>query len=525
MSRKNRKAKNISEALKKSMVQDKHQKSISNDPNIAINNKTLSADPFGGALLVDGTNQSNEYDFNFTGGMDKFSYQNQVIETYRILASDVEVSNAIDIIINELVYTIDKSIFKIDIEEENEKISEVINDTFKDVLGIINIKENIFNIARQLYIDGQLNIAFGYNPKEATKGIQTATILEPLGLHFDSKDRKWKYKETESSNFESLYAVDLKTDENEFTESELVHVDYGMYSRVVQENNYPFMVNLGYLEGVGSNANMLKTLENMLIPMRYSRSVSRRLFNIDVADLPPKQAKELMDKIRQEFRYKKTYDPGTGTIKNIKNTQPLVEDYWLANRSGAKGTSVDTMDEKGGAMDFDDIKHAAKKLYSSMKIPDEMNPYSDDPASFSFEDTQISQNFLKFYIFISRLRVPIAKLIKETLRRQLVATGVFKDSEWKNYEDKIEVGFTADSIFLENMQKEIFLKNLDSWVNIKENVGEIISLETAVNETFGWSSEQLMDELKKIETEKTTDEYKAFYDRQLEGDAEGGSWR
>ena len=515
----------IFEALKKSFITDRQDvDKLSNDPGLEIRSKTLSDDPISGALIVDGTNQQVDYNFDFSGGIDKFAYQNQVISSYRELATDTEISNAIDIIINEIVYTVDKDIFKIDIDEENEKIAEVINKGFKDVLGIINIKDNIFNIARQMYIDGQLNVSVAYAKKDLGAGIRASSIVDPLGLYFDSEDRKWKYN-LEEENLGSLYNTIVEKELDEFTESEMIHVDFGLHSKITQENTYPFLVNLGYLEGVGANASMLKTLENMLIPMRYSRSVSRRLFNIDVADLPPKQAKELMDKIRAEFKYKKSYDPATGTIKNIKNTQPLVEDYWLANRSGAKGTSVDTMDEKGSAMDLEDIKHAAKKLYASMKIPDEMNPYSEDPASFSFDDTQISQNFLKFYIFISRLRIPMVQMIKELLRRQLVSTGVFKDSEWGVYEDKIQIAFTADSIFLENMQKEIFLKNLDAWVNIKENVGEIVSLETAVAKTFGWSSEQLADELKKIENEKTIAEYGAFYDRDSAGDAPGGSWR
>lgn len=514
----------LSESLKKSFVSDKIDSSkLSNNPDLLIKTKVLSDDPFGGSIMVDGTNQTDEYSYDFSGGLDKFSYQNKVIESYRNLASDPEVSNAIDIIVNEIVYTVDKDVFKINIDEENEKISEVINESFKDILDIINVKENIYNISRQAYIDGQLNVSLSY-ANDKKKGIRIANIIEPLGLYFDSGDAKWKYN-LEDRNINTLYNNLQLSNENEFTESEMVHVDFGLYSKITQENQYPFLLNLGYLEGVGANMNMLKTLENMLIPMRYSRSVSRRLFNIDVADLPPKQAKEIMSKIRAEFRYKKTYDPKTGTIKNIKNTQPLVEDYWLANRSGAKGTSVDTMDEKGSAMDLEDIKHAAKKLYTSMKIPDEMNPYSDDPASFSFDDTQISQNYLKFYIFVSRLRVPITKMIKEILRRQLVSKGVFKDSEWNVYEKKIEITFTADSIFLENMQKEIFLKNLEAWVTMKENVGEIISLETAIKKTFGWSTEQLNDELQKIEDEKDNITYKAFYDRDEEGDTPGGSWR
>ena len=110
-----------------------------------------------------------------------------------------------------------------------------------------------------------------------------------------------------------------------------------------------------------------------------------------------------MDKIRAEFRYKKRYDPETGTITNMNNTQPLVEDFWMSNRGGAKGTTVDTMDERGGLLDMDDIQHAAKKLYTAMGVPNEMNPYSDDMPSFGFDDTQVSQNFLPRPFYLDNL--------------------------------------------------------------------------------------------------------------------------
>jgi len=522
-----RQSRAINEALKKSFVDDKidHNK-LSNNPDIVVKAKTISDDPLGGSIVIDGSNQQNDYSFDFSGGLDQFGYQNQVIETYRRIASDPEVSNGVDIICNEIIYTVNPDVFKISIDEENEKISDVINEKFRKVLNTINVKENIYNLARQMYIDGQLNVTLAYDKTDIAKGIIGAHIMEPMNLYFDSDDGKWKYNlENDELNMNTLYNTEINTELSMFTEAELVHVDYGMYSKIIQQNELSFMINLGYLENVGSNANMLKTLENMLVPLRYSRSVSRRLFNIDIAELPPKQGKELMDKIRAEFRYKKSYDPATGTIKNIKNTQPLVEDYWMSNRSGSKGTTVDTMDEKGALMDLEDIKHAAKKLYTSMNLPPEFNPYSDDQATFSFDNTEVSQSLMKFYIFVSRLRKPIAKLIKEILRRELVATGVFQDSEWKKYEEKIEISFTAESIFLENAKKEQWLKGVESFINIKENIGESISLQTAVENTFSWSTEQLAEELEKIEEEKMNPLFKAFYARDTEGDADGGAWR
>jgi len=512
---------NLFEALKKTFISDiKKVDKLSNSPDLEISLGNISPDMPGGYMAIDNTNTHNVYDFN--SELTQIKYQAQIVESYRVLATDTEVSNGIDIIINELIYTVNSNVFKIDIQEDNDKISDVVNETFKEILDMMDIKYNIFKIARTMYIDGQLNVALSYLP-DLKKGIRTIKIVEPIGLYFDSVAKLWKYDD-ELYTQDSLYKTDVENSTNEFTESELVHIDYDLHTKVRRDQSTPYLVNLGYLENVNANANMLKTLENMLVPMRYSRSVSRRLFNIDIADLPPKQAKELMDKIRAEFRYKKTFDPDTGTIKNIKNTQPLVEDYWMSNRSGSKGTTVDTMDERGSAMDLDDIRHAAKKLYASLKIPEEFNPYSEDPGSFSFDNTEITQSLLKFYIFVSRLRQPLTRLLKEILRRQLVAKGVFQDQEWKTYEKNIDISFTADSTFLENMRKELFMKGIESWSNLKDSVGEIISLEQAVKETFGWSTEQLMDSLNKIQEEKLKAEFKAFYGRDEDQDNDG-QWR
>ena len=516
------------EALKKSFVKDEFPDEIKNpsaEIDIRHNIHTLSDDPYGGALSFN-SDEFNQDMFGL-GSISQFDYQNSVIEKYRELATDPEVSNGVDIIINEIAYTQEQEIFKLDIDEENDKIKEAITKGFKEIGDILNINENIFNISRQLYIDGQLNVALIYQTNDLKGGIKQAHILEPMNLYFDKKDRLWRYNKT-NEIYNSLYDLEEENKDLTYSESELVHTDHGLYTKIKSSEgaggvSTEFVVNLGYLENVFKTANLLQTLENMLVPLRYSRSVSRRLFNVDVGDLPPKSAKEAMDKIRAEFKYKKTYDPATGTIKNIKNTQPLVEDFWFANRSGGKGTTLETMDEKGALMDLDDIRHASRKLYQSMKIPSSRNPYSEDEPRFSFDNTEIEQEEMSFYIFVSRLRIPITRLMKEILRRHLVSTGVFTDSEWKNYSKKIKLTFTQDSIFLENMKSQVFLKQIENFVNIKETIGEAVSLETGIEYTLGWSSEQLREELERIEEEKMNPLFKYFYDRNEENDA-NPSW-
>jgi isochorismate hydrolase len=185
------------------------------------------------------------------------------------------------------------------------------------------------------------------------------------------------------------------------------------------------------------------------------------------------------------------------------------------------------MDEKGSLMDLEDIRHAARKLYQSMHVPSSRNPYSEDEPRFSFDSTEVSQEEWNFYIFVARIRIPLTKMIKQVLRRQLVATGVFTDKEWRTYEKKIKINFTAESAFMETMKAQKFMDQIENFVNIKESIGEVISLESAVNSTLGWSSEQLREELEKIEKERTNPIYKSFYsaaDAVEGGDGGAGMW-
>lgn len=503
---------NLFEALKKPfMKNDDTIKNPSNDTSDLHTVKSLSDDDFDGTMVF-GDLQGYEWQY---GGTEQslMMYQNRIIDMYRQLSKNPDVGYAIDLIVNEMAFTVEKKEFKIDIDEENNQIKEKIGETFEKVQQLLNIKENIHPLIRQMYVDGQLNVALTYSQSKLKEGIKKATIVEPHNLYFNRDADVWQYA-PDTQTEQCLYGSDSWEDDYDetYTNDEMVHVDYGLHNKVVLGENARGRVNLGYLENAFKSANLLDTLENMLVPMRYSRSVSRRMFNIDVADLPPKKAKELMDKIRSEFKYKKTYDTENGNIRNMQSTQPLVEDYWMSNRSGARGTTVDTIDEKGAIMDMDDIIHATKKLFASLKVPTNRNPYADqDGGAFSYETQDTTNEDMMFYLHVDRLRVPVTNLLKQILKREIIVKGVMTEKEWDKYDEKIQITFTSRSIFLENMAKDLFIKSVSNWQEIKEEVGRVVSFETAVGIAFGWSNDQLQEEMEKIKGETNNPLYASFY--------------
>ena len=499
---------NLFEALKKPFIKDnagiKNPSSETNPLKVAAE----LSDEYSGVVAFS-TDEINAGYEGYGAQISPLQYQNKIIKRYRNLASNADVDYAIDIIVNEMIFSTDEDILKINIDSKSEKLKKKISEKFNKIQNAINIRENISILSRQLYIDGQINIALVYDKSELKAGIKGFNILEPFNLYFDKSDRLWKFQEESTDT--SLYSTAEDKYDETYSTDELIHVDFKLYKNILLGENESSKINFGYLESAEKYANQLSTLESMLVPLRYSRSVSRRLFNVDVAELPPKKAKELMNQIRNEFKYKKSYDVETGTIKNINATQPIVEDYWLSNRNGGRGTTVELMDEKGSLMDMEDILYISKKLFTALKIPANRNPYLDDSPDFSYDSDTMSSDDMSFYLFIDKLRSPISSLFKRILKRELIYSGEMTEQEWNGIKDDISIEFYSKSIFLENMKRDLFLKGIGNFQDLKEEIGKVVSLETALKITLGWSTEDINEELEKIKNEKANPLYKSFY--------------
>jgi hypothetical protein len=306
-------------------------------------------------------------------------------------------------------------------------------------------------------------------------------------------------------------AIILRHDDNQaYSIEELVREDFGMYDG---------KVNLGYLEYAIKPANVLKTLEDLLIPLRFSRSISRRVFNVDIGDLPAKRGAEVMRDYQGKFKYKKFYNNETGEVSNQQHITSMVEDYWFANRSGGKGTTVDVLDESGNLGELDDILYFAKKLYRAMKIPSnriDINPEGD--KDFSFDETRTTKEDMKFFMFISRIRQVYSSLFKEILKREIVSSGVMSEQEWDDKEDFIKISFVNENKFIEKMKLDNFMSKLEIYTTASEHQGKLFSVNTVLKDIFRFTDEEIEEEFKKIQEEEKDPLYSKFYGQDEDGD-------
>lgn len=426
--------------------------------------------------------------------------QKEKIMKYRQLAMSADVTDALDEIVNEIIFSYDDIVpLQIDIDEENEKLVKAISEKFEKVIKLTNVKRNLFQIVKRSYIDGQIIMHCAYDAKNTKNGIRSIKMIEPCMLYFDTKTNTYKYM-SEDKGFNGVMRQD---DSVTYSLEELVREDFGLYDG---------KVNLGYLEYAIKPANMLKTLEDLLIPLRFSRSISRRVFNVDIGDLPAKRGAEVMRDYQGKFKYKKFYNNDTGEVSNQQHITSMVEDYWFANRAGGKGTTVDVLDESGNLGELDDILYFARKLYRAMKIPSnriDINP--DGDKDYSYDETRVTKEDMKFFMFISRIRQVYSSLFKEILKREVIASGIMSEQEWNEKEDFIAISFVNENKFIEKMKLDNFMAQLDIYATASEYQGKLFSVNTVLKDIFRYTDEEITDEFKKIKDEESDDLYSKFY--------------
>lgn len=490
----------ITESIKKflSHKKVKNPSSIVN-PEKVINN--LSDDSFNKTDFFD--YQEDHYIGSFFGTYtveDLVKKQAEKIRTYRQVSTYPDVSDAIDTICNEVIFSYEDFPLKVNVDINNKSIEDSIHKCFDRIIQMGNLKENLFHIIRNTYIDGQCVIHCQYNEKSQRKGIQALRVIDPIGLYYDYKVKKWKYLDT-YNNFSLYYTSSFQYEEYE--NEEIVRVDFGLYDDLTC---------LSYLEQAIKSANMLKSLEDLLIPLRFSRSISRRVFNVDVGNLPGKRAEEYMQKIQEKFKYKKFYNNDTGEVSNQQHITSMVEDYWFANRAGSKGTNVETLDETGNLGELNDIIYLAKKLYRALKIPSsrlDIDPDSDH--SFNIDSTETTQEDLKFMMFISRIRNVYTSLFKEILKRQVISCGVMSEKDWNKFESQIEVKFSNENLFIEKLKLDVLKSKIESWSDMKDVGGTIFSFNELIKRVFGLTDDEISDNFKDIEKEKKSGKFDIFY--------------
>lgn len=482
--------------IKKPEQKPEDDSSLVNHHNVIADLSNADQYPTSGSFFDD------EQFFNGLYGTGKTSEvvfrQKEKIMKYRQLAMMPDVSDAIDEIVNEIIFSYDDNIpIKVNVDDDNEKLVKAISNNFNKILSLTDIKRKLYHIVKRAYVDGQIILHCAYDKQNTKNGIKSIKMIDPCMLYFDKWKNVYKYMNDErATKFYNSAQFDYSIEE-------IVREDFGLYDDSVV---------LGYLEYAIKPANMLKTLEDLLVPLRFSRSISRRVFNVDIGDLPAKRGAEVMREHQSKFKYKKFYNNETGEVSNQQHITSMVEDYWFANRSGGKGTTVDVLDESGNLGELGDILYFAKKLYRAMKIPsNRISIDSDGDKDFSFDTTTVSKEDIKFFMFISRLRQVFSSLFKEILKRECISTKTMSEDEWAMKENSIRIVFAEENKFIENMKLKIFQEQLDIYSSSQDFASNLFTKADIINRIFRLSKEETEENLKNIEVEKKNPLYKALY--------------
>jgi len=430
--------------------------------------------------------------------------QKQMIDSYRSAAETVEVQDGIDEVINDAAFTDQQEdIIKLEIDESNKKIKDALYDEFKNVVNnVLNLNDNAYTLMYKFYVDGQLNCKLTYNNGNIKEGIKHIEVISPFYFYFDKDDEKFKYLDVILDRRNVITNITKK--EESFSKEEIVRIDSGMYNT---ENKTV----IGWLSSAVKASNQLKTLEDLLIPMRFSRSVSRRVFNVDVGDLPPVKAEKFLKETKNEFKYKKQYNTDTGEIRNNQHITSMVEDYWFANRNGAKGTQVDVLDETGNLGELEDLIYFQKKIFRSMRVPSSRSNRNEDSPTFGPNNEEITAEEMKFYLFVSRFRKRFIPLVKNIFKRNVIAKGIMTGQEYNEYSDKLNFYFSTENKFFLKMKQMEMQNQVDLFSTVKEHIGTVYSYKGVFQDIFNKNEDEMKDLLKEIEKEKSDKMTKDLY--------------
>jgi len=403
---------------------------------------------------------------------DKSKDNATLIQKYRGVAMHPEVDAAIEDIINEMIVAQDDD--PITVNMDNVKVSEgiknKISEEFNSVLYMLKFRDLGHDIARSWYVDGRLNYHLVINEESPKLGIQD---IRPID---SAKIRKVKEIKTKKDPITGAKIIEKQ---NEYyiyqekpgqmnsgvklTKDSVVYCTSGLMDATKRHV-------VSYLHKALKPINQLRMMEDSLVIYRLARAPERRIFYIDVGNLPKGKAEEYMKGIMAKYRNKLVYDARTGDIRDDRKHMSMLEDFWLPRREGGRGTEISTLPGGENLGQIDDIIYFQKRLYRSLNVP--INRLEQE-AQFSLgRSTEISRDELKFQKFIDRLRQRFSTLFREILRKQLILKGIITEEDWDEWSNKIYFDFARDNHFTELKDAEILRERLQTLDQISNYTGE-----------------------------------------------------
>ena len=434
----------------------------------------------------------------------------ELIGRYREMAMQPEIESAIDDIINEAICQDDdgKNIRMIlDELKQPDKIKKSLQTEFNTVLRLLNYNQMAQDVFRRYYVDGRLYYHIIVDREAPTDGIKELRYIDPRKIRKVREVKKSKDERTgvEVANVINEYYIFndkvISGSSSNFgpvgvriTTDSIINVVSGlMDSRRA--------VVLSYLHKAIKPLNQLRMIEDATVIYRISRAPERRIFYIDVGNLPKLKAEQYLRDIMVKYKNKLVYDAVTGEVRDDRKFLSMMEDFWLPRREGGKGTEITTLPGGQNLGELEDVKYFEKKLYKALSVPvSRLNPES---SGFSLGRTnEITRDELKFAKFVDRLRNKFSNLFDQAMRVQVVLKGICTAEEWDMMKENIYYDFIKDNNFTELKDAELMTNRLGLLQTIDPYTGRYFSQLWIQRNVLRLSDDEIEEMDKEIEMEK-----------------------
>jgi len=420
--------------------------------------------------------------------------EHELIKRYREMALHPEADGAIEDVVNEaIVSDLYDSPVEVELSTLNasESIKKKIREEFRYIKELMDFDKKSHEIFRNWYIDGRLYYLKVIDQKNPQEGFKDLRYIDPMKIKFVKVEKKKNGKDdpfirinnakddsVTSPEFDEYYIYTMKPNyptgmvsqagkgSTKIAKDSITYCTSGLVDR--NKNRV-----LSYLHKAIKALNQLRMIEDSLVIYRLSRAPERRIFYIDVGNLPKAKAEQYLREVMARYRNKLTYDANTGEIRDDKKYMSMMEDFWLPRREGGRGTEITTLPGGQNLGELTDIEYFQKKLYRALGVPE--SRIASDGGFNLGRSSEILRDELKFAKFVGRLRKRFSNLFNNLLKTQLILKNIITPEDWDTLSDHIQYDFLYDNQFAELKESELMNERLGTLATIEPYIGKYFS--------------------------------------------------
>jgi hypothetical protein len=409
----------------------------------------------------------------------------ELITRYREMANHPELEQAIDDIVNEAI-THDVTGRTVDIVTDKlkqpETVKRKIREEFENILKMLNFGNLADDLFKRWYIDGRIYYHVVVDDSDPKAGIKELRYIDPRKIRKVREVKKGKDPKTSADIILSIAEYYVYSDRGTASQSYGASVNSGLRiapDAIINVNSglmdakNTFVIS--YLHKAIKPLNQLRMIEDAVVIYRISRAPERRIFYIDVGNLPRGKAEQYLKDIMVKYRNKMVYDANTGELRDDRKHMSMLEDFWLPRREGGKGTEITTLPAGQNLGELEDVKYFQKKLLQSLNVPiSRLEPQQGGMIGLG-RTTEVTRDEVKFMKFITRLRNKFSQIFDHALEKQLVLKGICSLEEWHQFREDIYYDYKKDNNFTELRDSELLTSRLQLLATVDPYLGRYFS--------------------------------------------------